>query len=99
VSLALGCGTGCTPEPAGVALDLVRAWGFLLPSKRVLVIGESASGQTTATLWSETQAVPVPLREPRQAASAILAPTGHVTIAGGTHLDGTPALSVELFIE
>jgi hypothetical protein len=99
VALNLGCGTACAPEPAGAALDLVSARGFLLPSDRVLVVGTSSNGETLAFSWSEAEAISVALREPRKGASATAVPTGHVAIVGGAHLDGSPALSVELFIE
>lgn len=98
VSLALGCGSNCTPTVVGSAVDLVMAKAFPL-TESALVVGDDDAGNTVAYLWSEAASIPVPLREPRKAATAILAPTGHIAIAGGTHPDGSPALSVELFIE
>jgi hypothetical protein len=99
VSLALGCGSGCTPAVVGAPLDLVTAKAFPLGESRALVVGDDASGNTQVIIWSEAASVPVPMREPRKGASAIEAPTGHIAIFGGTHPDGSPALSVELFIQ
>jgi hypothetical protein len=39
----------------------------------------------------------MPLREPRRGATAVPAPNGTLALMGGVHLDGTPALSVEMF--
>jgi hypothetical protein len=99
VSLALGCGAGCAPVAVGSPVELGNAKAFPLANERAFVVGEDADGHTRALIWSAEGSTPVPLREPRKAASAILAPTGHVAIAGGARPDGAPALSVELFIE
>lgn len=99
VSLALGCGSGCMPTAVGSPIDLVTTQAFELTEGRALVVGDDTSGNTQVNIWSESAITPVPFREPRKGATAIAAPSGHVAIAGGTHPDGSPALSVELFIE
>ncbi len=98
------CVTDCAPQPLGFGLPLpltsVRAYG--LDSTRALVVG----AQTTSVPWttvylvdtgSET-AVEVPLREPRIAGRPEPTPTGGLAILGGHHEDGSPALSVELYL-
>ncbi len=100
VSIALGCGTSCTPAPTGPTIELAQAQAFPLPSGKVLVVGDDATGATSAAVWLDTDvAETLPLREPRSGASALALPTGHVAIVGGAHPDGTPAGSIELFIE
>lgn len=64
----------------------------------ILVVGEGAAGTLSFVIDINTKTVTaVPLREPRRGATPIPAPNGTLALLGGEHLDGTPALSIELF--
>lgn len=99
VELALGCAASCSPEAAGDEVDLAQASAFPLGSGRALVIGSNDAGETRVFRWEDGQAVAVELREPRSNAAAVLLPSGHVGIAGGTLPGGQSARSIELYLE
>lgn len=99
VSLAIGCTSSCTLQPAAPDVALDDAQAFAFDSGDIAVVG-TANGQTGAFHLAPgaTSAEPVPLREPRIGATALLAPTGQLALVGGTHPDGTPATSIELYL-
>lgn len=98
VSLALGCNSSCKPQARGTPVPLDHARAFHFDSGDVLVVGDDDSGKTGAVRLTGTAQSPVPLREPRSHATALLAPTGQVAVVGGLLADGTPARSVELYL-
>jgi len=80
------------------------AVAYQLAPGRDLVVGDEpgAGGMTKSFIVDFNSAPPAvieaPLREPRRGASPIPAPNGSLALLGGEHADGTPALSIELFI-
>ncbi|MBX3129505.1 MAG: hypothetical protein KF718_22490 [Polyangiaceae bacterium] len=97
VELALACGTSCSPVPISepVALDAAHAFA-LHPA--ALVVGLDASGVTRARRVSTTGVEELPLAEDRHDALALLLPTGHVGVFGGTRASGSPdPLVLQLF--
>jgi len=100
VELSLGCSSSCTPEPAGDAIELLRARAFSLGPGRALLVGADQGGQTRAVRWEAGKAASVELRDARRDAAAVLLPSGHVGIAGGVLLGaGGAARSVELYLD
>lgn len=98
VALALGCGSTCQPSTRGDPVPLDRARAFRFDSGDVLVVGADDAGMTQAIRLTAGIQTPIPLREPRKGATAVLAPTGQVAVVGGVHADLTPARSVELYL-
>jgi hypothetical protein len=94
----LACATSCTAEPLGDEVELDDATAYALASGGALVVGTAPDGTTAAvTLAAEGAATPVPLREARRGAAALLLPTSHIGVVGGVLLDGTAATSIELY--
>lgn len=94
VELSLNCGSNCSAAAVGAPLALMDARAFSTDAE-VVVVGVAASGATEVKLG--LSGTPLPLRVPRAAASALLLPTGHLAVVGGTQTsDGTPARNLEL---
>jgi hypothetical protein len=83
VSLTLGCGSGCAPEPAGDGLALERPYAFRVADGSVLAVGGNGSGETRAMRLQDGVVTEISLREPRSGAVALALPTGHVAVVGG----------------
>ncbi len=99
VALALGCAKDCVPADAtpAIALDDAQAFGF--DGGDIAVVGSAGGLTQVVHIGAGTNvAEPLPLREPRSGATALLAPTGQLALVGGTHPDGSPASSIELFL-
>jgi hypothetical protein len=102
--LSLTCNP-CTVTPIDTtglpALTGVSA--YHLPSGKELVLGTEVAStgmyrsflvQVSQTMVGVTEA---PFREPRSGATPFPAPNGTLSVMGGQHADGSPALSIELF--
>jgi len=83
VELALGCASGCQPKVAGDAAPVIDTAAFGLGAETALVVGRDESGATRVLRWQSGALTPVALREPRNGATALRAPTGHVAVVGG----------------
>lgn len=83
MELALGCAAGCQPKVAGDAAPVIDTAAFGLGAETALVVGRDESGATRVLRWQSGALTPVALREPRNGATALLAPTGHVAVVGG----------------
>ena len=85
-----------TPDAA-----LAKTAAFGLPGGRAVVVGDELDpmGQTRTYVihYLKPSVKEMPLREPRRGATAVPAPNGTLAVMGGLHLDGTPALSVEMY--
>ena len=85
-----------TPGPA-----LTRTSAFVLEAGRpeLIVIGDDPDGATRTFIvdYLGLTAAELPLREPRRGATPVAAPNGTLALMGGTHPDGTPALTIEMF--
>lgn len=92
VNVDVGCAASCAPEPAGDSVDLERADAYA-EAQGALVVGTAPTGETRAFRIAAGAAAELPLREPRSHATSLLAPTGHVLIAGGS------PLAFELYLE
>jgi hypothetical protein len=91
-------GTGtCTAEPKpAFDLDVTNAQGFTHDDTR-FVFGEKDDGTMVAWRLTDTEAVAIPIREPRKYATVYSLPNGFAALIGGTLVsDGTPAKSIEL---
>ncbi|HHH27595.1 MAG TPA: hypothetical protein ENK57_04490 [Polyangiaceae bacterium] len=101
-ALDLGCVAECTPRLLDVILDptLTDCTGFRLDGGRTLVVGTDDEGMNRSLLVDvATRTVEdIVLREPRMGASLTPTPNGALALVGGVHVDGTPALSVELLL-
>jgi hypothetical protein len=87
---------GATPP-----LALTRVAAFPLTKGRAIAIGDEvdAAGTTRTFVidYLEGSVLELPLREPRRGATAVPAPNGTLALIGGTHPDGTEALTVETY--
>jgi len=92
------CTANCVPEnhPAG-ALPLLSVTASL-GSEPALFVGVDEDGATKGYLLRDDQWVEAPLREARLGASALVAPTGHLCVAGGKDADGTALTTIELLL-
>jgi hypothetical protein len=97
------CSASCEAsaiEGAGLPAGLAAVAAFALPGGKVIAVGSEAVGeQLTRSFWIDLGAATVtelPLREPRAGASVTPAPNGTLALLGGTHPDGTAALTVEM---
>lgn len=102
--LDLRCSSACAPtaEPAAsLPIILAPVTAYALGSGEIIAIGDEASGDALTRSFlvtlSEPSATELPLREPRKGAATVPAPNGTLSLLGGVHPDGTPALSVEMF--
>jgi hypothetical protein len=86
LAAATPCSTSSTSTPTSKGLILVVGEG--VAGTQSFIVDPGASAPTVTA---------VPLREPRRGATAIPVPNGTLALVGGEHLDGTPALSIELF--
>jgi hypothetical protein len=95
--LDLACGTGCAANPRAdvIELDAVQAVEM---EGRSVVAGSAPDGMTAAFAVTQTESLPLPLREPRRNATLLLSPTGHAALVGGTRTDGTSVTTIELFL-
>ena len=100
------CPTACTaaavPGLAALPVALVDVSTYPLGGQRFLAVGNQVTGGgLTRSFIVDAGALAVTealLREPRQGASVIPVPNGAIAVLGGQHADGTPALSVEMFL-
>lgn len=98
------CQSGCTMTDvvgAEIPIPLTRMRGFYLGGARVLVVGSEPGGKQLMHAFEVDVDKPLvlerPLREPRSGATVVPAPNGTLTLLGGLHEDGTPALNVEMY--
>ena len=97
VTLALGCGTECQPEPFGEPIELDQATAFRLGDDDTLLIGTEPEGTTQAVRMRSDELEVIRPRDARRGATALLVPTGHVALAGGVDPDSDePVPSFEL---
>lgn len=87
-------------HPEGLGAPLVACSAYQ-PSSLVELIAcdEPKSGETltyTLSLAGGHALAPLPLRDRRKGATVTDTPLGTLALLGGLHLDGTPALTVEL---
>ncbi len=83
VRLDLGCGTSCAPVLVpDLDLDIAHLVGFSNGTAHILV-GQDEDDMTVAYRVTEETIESLELREPRQGASALALPTGHVALIGG----------------
>jgi len=102
------CGAGCMPDTPNTALQLPNALvgvsAYMLTNGSLLAVGnEPGGGFTRSFIVDVGVGVQMPvtealLKEPRKGAAVIPAPNATLALLGGEHADGTPALSVELFL-
>lgn len=98
------CTSDCTMDALDDATPdaaLARTATFGLPGGRAVVVGDELDpkGQTRTfeINYLKPASREMPLREPRRGATPVPAPNGTLAILGGAHLDGTAALSVEMY--
>ncbi|WP_235879700.1 hypothetical protein [Polyangium aurulentum] len=103
-TLAPGCGTDCAPkEVADLALPaaLDRVQAFNMTGGRLIAVGQEVGGDKLTRSFvvdlGAKKATEIPLKEPRTGATALPAPNGTLALLGGRHVDGTPALHLEMF--
>ena len=91
------CTAPCAPEALpSFNLDVTNAYGFSINGSRI-VIGEQDDGTMVAWRLTDTEAIPVALREPRRSATVYSLPNGFAALIGGTLIsDSTQAKSLEL---
>lgn len=99
VELNLACGANCQPSPAFAPVSLDRARAFRLGTDRALVLGDDDGGNVAAVVVDAADSEPRALRDPRRAATFVALPTGHVGVVGGRTPDGSPARTLELYLE
>jgi hypothetical protein len=98
VTLSLGCGRDCEPEPAFEPIELDQATADQLGDDDMLVIGTAPEGTTQAARMGSDELEVITPRDPRRGATALLLPTGHVALAGGVDPESDdPVASFELF--
>jgi hypothetical protein len=96
VAYDLSCTQDCQVQPlTGLDLDVVTATGFFHSENRI-VVGEQADGTMVAWRLSPSEATPIEQRQLRRSASAVQLPNGFVALVGGTLVDGSSALGLEL---
>jgi hypothetical protein len=98
-----GCVSSCAVEErdgAALPATLGNVAAFTIPGGQAIVVGDEIGGGLTRTFLVDFTSAPIelPLREPRQGATVIPAPNGTLALLGGQHPDGSPAVSVELFL-
>jgi hypothetical protein len=97
-----GCAAAAVPGLAMLPIALVNVSAYPLGGQRSLAVGtQLGDGGLNRSFIVDIGALIVTealLREPRQGASVIPAPNATLAVLGGEHADGTPALSVELFL-
>ncbi len=101
-AIAANCSAQCeaTELEATLPVTLDAARAFMVEPGKSLVVGSDTSdGQTRVfTLDLASQVVTeLSLKEPRIGAAVTAAPNGTLTLLGGAHLDGSPALTMESF--
>jgi hypothetical protein len=104
--LDLSCvATACVPVPIPLAtlpVALVNVQAYQLSGLTSLAVGTQVSDGFTLSfvvnVGNKPSFTPKLLREPRKGASVIPSPNATLAVLGGEHADGTPALSVELFL-
>lgn len=103
-TLDLTCTGTCTQVTLGaisLPVTLQNANAYLIASGHAMVVGDDLSdaGQTHSYVVDvgHNTVTEAPLREPRRRATPVLSPNGTLAMVGGEHLDGSPALSIELF--
>ncbi|MBK8258755.1 MAG: hypothetical protein IPK82_39625 [Polyangiaceae bacterium] len=98
----------CTSACAGEDLPnltlpvaLRRTAAFFADTGKLIVVGDETEGDglTRTFLLDDLKntLVEMPLREPRKGASSVATPNGALALWGGSHPDGSPALTVEMF--
>ncbi len=99
------CVTSCMPTllpMLTLPVPLTGVSAYQLATGRAIAVGNEVggTGQTRSFIVDTTLTAPVEalLREPRSGASVVPAPNATLALFGGQHPDGTPALSVELFL-
>ncbi len=99
------CGTACTWDtplaPLMLPAALVGVSAYQLTNGDLLAVGNEPGGGFTRSFMIDVEKPGVTealLKEPRKGASVIPAPNATLALLGGEHADGTPALSVELFL-
>jgi hypothetical protein len=98
VSFSLGCGSACTPAPAGPVVPLTAARAFAANTE-TLIVGRSELAHTAAYLLSEKSLEAMPLRQPRSGAVAVAIPAiEEIAIVGGVLDDGSIADTLEFFV-
>ncbi|MCC6527508.1 MAG: hypothetical protein IT373_32980 [Polyangiaceae bacterium] len=99
-SLDADCTSACAATDLGASPPgpMSDTQAFALGGDRLFVVGAGPDGATSSyTLdLASAEVVEVALREPRRGASVTTTPLGSLALVGGEHLDGTPALTVEL---
>lgn len=98
------CTSACTLKELHLATPdtaLSRTATFALAKGRAVIVGDEADpkGQTRTFVidYLNPSITEMPLREPRRGATAVPAPNGTLALMGGVHLDGTDALTVEMY--
>ncbi|MBW2457885.1 MAG: hypothetical protein JRI68_25490 [Deltaproteobacteria bacterium] len=98
---SLECIADCTPTTLDIDLGatVTHCDAYAADDGAVLVVGQDVDDGQIRT-WSvavtAAAATELPLREPRLGAVSVPAPNGTLALLGGEHLDGTPALTVEM---
>ncbi len=86
---------------AELPVALIGTRAFSLGGSRVLVVGREVSGDKLVRIFEVDVDKPLvverPLRESRSGATAVPAPNGTLAIMGGVLVDGSPALTVEMY--
>jgi hypothetical protein len=99
VSLAVDCQSACTATLHSPAVALERATAVSTDGDAFIVAGTDATGQSQIVMLVGGVSSPIPLREPRLGAQVFdVWSLGELAVVGGHHADGSPALSVELFV-
>lgn len=101
-TLDLGCTGNCEAhvfEMANVPAELVDTSAYALDENRSVLVGSESGGERLTRVFLidvlAPSAVELMLREPRRGAAAIPTPLGTLSLMGGQHPDGTPALTIE----
>jgi hypothetical protein len=99
------CTSDCAPEaqdPMTFDVALTRVSAYPLGQSRFLAAGDepdpSGLTRTFVVDYSAGIVTELPLREPRRGATLVDTPNGKLAVLGGVHPDGTPALTVEMFV-
>ncbi len=94
----LDCGTTCAPTVLSASVGGLTNCSAHKSGDRVIMTGHDDTGIMVGLLVdaiADTVA-PLPLREERTGARVVAAPNGTLAIIGGKHLDGSPAVTVEM---
>lgn len=98
------CTSACAAEDLPdltLPIAVRRTTAYFAATGKLVVVGDETaeSGLTRTFLLDDLKntVVEMPLREPRKGASTVAAPNGTLALWGGSHPDGSDALTLEMF--